>query len=1124
MIDDNLSEEKLFNNIISYPNPTDPDIQYKLYLKKELYNYKIAHRPEFNNYNDLKQYRDLKCSGKITLSNHQVLLGNYLTPDMKQKGVILMHGLGSGKTCVAVNIAEHFKSQIEQYKTKIYVLVPGPVLKKNWVRDIIKCTGSTYGDPNDPKTINNVHEYYRIMSYKGFARRVLGEKIKELESDNKTKKQKYKKDKEGNVERLILYDQIHNLDNTLLIVDEAHSILNDYGEAVKKMIQESKNLKVLLLTGTPMNNEARDIIRLLNIIVDEPIKESDVFTGEYVHNINFTPNGKEILKKYLRGYISYLKGGDEYLFAKKVEHGIVPKHLKFTKVTMCKMLDFQQEAYNITKEEYSNDTLERASSDVVNFIYPLLKMNISESTNKLNKNKVSRGGADISDENIYKGITFAYGREGISQVKTFLKHNQDLYQKELTKFISKKLLIPSTDINDEQIIYLNNNEITGDFLKKKYLKLFSIKFFTALKNLNQLFEGKKGCKNAFIYSNLVLSGINIFKQILLQNGYLEYIDESSKEQFNDNTKCYYCGIKYKNHNTKYKQKKIKEHEYSPACFISITGQDDENNNQENSDINITKVFNNPNNYDGKYAKFVLGSRVLCEGTNLFNVFEVHVLDVWFNFSRTNQVIGRALRTCSHYHTMTELNPYPIVDVYKYCIESQTGEMTTEELLYQNAEKKHILIKQVERMIKEEAFDCGLFYNGNKILNEIKEPYKDCIPLLTGTDYDNQKIKKNEVYCPVECDYMQCDFKCANPKLDILYDKNKNEYKDINFNNLDTSTYDIAIFMNEVNFCKIKIKELYLIKYVYELFEIVNYIKDFYIGRENQYDVYFIYKALDLLIPTDTNELNNLQDFIFDKYNRQGYLIYVNGYYIYQYINDPLNVPMYYRSLYKIDISNDIKLFEYMKYNKMLESFKEEEIKLSYDFDSVMSYYLSREEFDYVGIIDKEPNKKKNKNIDELNDSFRFRQKIKITSDKKRLTGLQTFKGSVCFNSYTMDYLKKAFKKLGIEFDPSLSRMKLCNQIKEKLLELEKYSTNNMTYVIIPADHPIYPFPYNLKDRCKYISNQITSRIKNININIEKKTKSYKISIINNDSVNKNQEFMKELGFTLEQNTWIKIIE
>ena len=84
------------------------------------------------------------------------------------------------------------------------------------------------------------------------------------------------------------------------------------------------------------------------------------------------------------------------------------------------------------------------------------------------------------------------------------------------------------------------------------------------------------------------------------------------------------------------------------------------------------------------------------------------------------------------------------------------------------------------------------------------------------------------------------------------------------------------------------------------------------------------------------DLNNLQDFIFDKYNRPGYLIYVNGYYIYQYINDPLNVPMYYRSLYKIDISNDIKLFEYMKYNKMLELFKEEEIKLSYDFDSVMS--------------------------------------------------------------------------------------------------------------------------------------------------------------------------------------------
>ena len=58
----------------------------------------------------------------------------------------------------------------------------------------------------------------------------------------------------------------------------------------------------------------------------------------------------------------------------------------------------------------------------------------------------------------------------------------------------------------------------------------------------------------------------------------------------------------------------------------------------------------------------------------------------------------------------------------------------------------------------------------------------------------------------------------------------------------------------------------------------------------------------------------------------------------------------------------------------------------------------------------------------------------------------------------------------------LTREYICNEIRDKLLFLEKYSTskdgNKITYMMIPLNHPIYPFPYNLEDRIKYKMKQI----------------------------------------------------
>ena len=111
-------------------------------------------------------------------------------------------------------------------------------------------------DREKKNAIYSALQYYKILSYKTFYKKVLGEKIveKKIVGDSKIKSS-YRKNNEGDYEREIVVDRINNMNNAILIVDEAHNVSgNEYGEALKKIIKNSENLRVILLTATPMIN------------------------------------------------------------------------------------------------------------------------------------------------------------------------------------------------------------------------------------------------------------------------------------------------------------------------------------------------------------------------------------------------------------------------------------------------------------------------------------------------------------------------------------------------------------------------------------------------------------------------------------------------------------------------------------------------------------------------------------------------------------------------------------------------------------------------------------------------------------------------------------------------------
>lgn len=1060
-------------NTYNYPDTYDPNFQSKIYNKREFYYHRAPHIKEPKTYDEIKKYRDDICGRVRSPTDHQLLLQKIISPFTPYRGLLLFHNVGSGKTCAAIGIAENFKNQVKKYNTKIYILVQGPVIKETWKNELINCTGNTYFKSQNvinnnkleiinerKRALKDAYQYYKIMSFTTFYNKVLGQKIIEKSTDSTSK---YKLTDEGDVIRNIAIDKIENLDNTLIIVDEAHNLTgNERGLALKKVLDNSKNTKIILLTATPMKNFADDIVELLNFIrpANDQIKRDLIFTSDKNHLMQIKDGGIDYFKKMANGYISYYKGTNPLTFATQIDIGEIEKNLLYTKVIKCKAEQFQLETYKEVIRTTENDGLYKRASSVTNFVFP-----------------------NIGDKKEF-GL---FGNEGIEKLINLLKYNRkELF--DATLELLKQSKIDTKDLTVNNFLNENNKKnVVGKIFDEKYLKVFSSKFHDAWINM-------KNSKNTvFVYSNLVKTGVELYESVLVQNGFLEY-NTSQDYKINDDTICYSCGINYSHH-------KSDKHQFYPATYITVTGSTDESD-EHISDEKITiinNVYNNIENKEGKWIKVIIGSKVMNEGVTLENIGEIHILDVHYTLGRIFQIIGRGVRYCKHYKVMNEKNPFPEVKIYKYIL-GVSDVISIEEELYKKAEIKYLLIKQIETIAKEVAIDCPLNYNANTFLDDVQD-VKDC--------------KKHK--CDDICNYINCRYKCYDPKLNMdYYDKHSNIYKKIQKSNLDYGTYTIEVAKAEIEFAKDKIKQMFKFKPVYLLDEIINYVKSSYTNQDKRdlFDEFYVYKALDFMLPINENDFNNFSDVIYDKYNKSGYLIYRKKYYIFQPFDQNEEIPMQYRSTYINELNSNITVYDYLQYilNNKINLDDKKNIRLvtniSKHFDTIYpkSYY-NKKEFDIVAIIDEDPD-----------DLFRLRKADTNIVNSKKKTTVPSLHGAVCLTNFDKEELTDILKKLNNNLDfTKLNKKNLCLTIKHELLKLEKYNKDNITYAMIPTNHTKYQFPYNIYDRFKFIINYL----KENNIKHDCDKSKHKIEI-NSKDIDTKDIILKH--FKKDGNKYVAIIE
>lgn len=214
---------------------------------------------------------------------------------------------------------------------------------------------------------------------------------------------------------------------------------------------------------------------------------------------------------------------------------------------------------------------------------------------------------------------------------------------------------------------------SGSNLKKHNIVKYSKKFYKILNKINKS-EGP-----TFVYSNFKdIGGIRSMVQ------YLEYHG-------------------YKNYNTYGAGKKR---------FAIWSGDESHHVKEE-----IKYIFNRKENADGSKIKIMLGSPSIKEGVSLLRVSQVHILEPYWNMSRMLQIIGRAVRFCSHKDMPRDRRQ---VEVFLY-LSTYPNEKSIDEYVWGVAKKKQALIDKFEKLLKESAIDCTLFYKRNVYFND--EPLK-----------------------------------------------------------------------------------------------------------------------------------------------------------------------------------------------------------------------------------------------------------------------------------------------------------------------------------------------------------------------------------------------------------------
>ena len=238
---------------------------------------------------------------EFSLMAHQKIVRDYINMYTPYRGVLLYHGLGSGKTCSSIAIAEGMKND-----KKVIVMTPKS-LRRNYYEELKKCGDTMYRKNQYWEFVKATSQNIQTLSA------VLNLTVESIRKNggawlvNATKQSNFdslddvqKKALDEQLDEMIRYKyqfiaynglrnshikqlttgkngKINPFDNTVVIVDEAHNLVSrivnklerksdSASIAIYNLLLSAENVKIILLSGTPIINYPNEIAILFNML------------------------------------------------------------------------------------------------------------------------------------------------------------------------------------------------------------------------------------------------------------------------------------------------------------------------------------------------------------------------------------------------------------------------------------------------------------------------------------------------------------------------------------------------------------------------------------------------------------------------------------------------------------------------------------------------------------------------------------------------------------------------------------------------------------------------------------------------------------------------------------------
>jgi hypothetical protein len=895
------------DSFMFYPEITDEDFNEKIYMKKEFRDTEIKEKKKWDD-----EYIPKR---EFILEPHQIFLKNYISPDTPYNGILIFHATGVGKTCTAISIAEGFKKTLKNINKKILIISN---LEKNFLKelynpikerhkknpeDIVQCTGKAYDlgeeslyltqQQKEKELLKLKKSYYQFFGYGKFANYIIentgGWKGTEKDINEKVKKFISKEFDD----RVIIIDEIQNIKT-----DRKEELSRSIQPILESIIKYGKNIKLILMSATPMFDRPDEIIFYINLLLQndgrEKIDRSEIFNSK---DGTFKPNADKKLREIFKGYVSYIRGEKPFIFpfriypkesnipnieyymdGRKIENN---KKIKYTKLILCKMKNIQSNTYaHFFDKKIKNGKLKE------NIIEENLENEMNQHDNNSNEAEIAdKKNIGLLDLIKISNITYPVIGENmsISDIGSFNKYSIDSeydngsggYYRNIQMIGQRKKI----QYKYQSHAIFNKDTINETpFADEKYIEQYSIKFSEILKTI------KKSKGLIFIFSQFIEQGTLPLALMLEQNGIQRYCLQGEEDQLLDYTPnklkkggkrrpiCYSCGNEY-NHESHQNEKLKDYHVFKFAKYILYFG--------ESKDIikikkdEALKKFTSDSNKYGEEIKIFIGTRSVSEGLDFQRLRQVHIIEPWYNLSRHEQIIGRAIRFNSHKDLLPEERN---VEIYQYAaiLDEKYDKISKRETVdlknYRIAENKDVIIKNIGRIMKESAVDCPFFRNTNIIDSD------KIVKQITSSG-EVLNIPISDKPFSSLCDYKEeCKYTCnwvPNPRI---------KYP------INMDTYNLRFASIDIELIKKYIKNMFRENIVFHLKLIEENINN----KMNNIDKLFIYSALEDLV-------NNKNEIIYDKFGRKGYIIYRGDYYIFQPFDlERDELPIIYR-MYPSDI-------------------------------------------------------------------------------------------------------------------------------------------------------------------------------------------------------------------------------